>query len=141
MFIEGLYSYLSSYAGLKSILGTTRGDGTTGIFAQLAPATPTIPYIVYTQMSSHNVQSYAGAGRLTFARFRFSCYASGYLVAKQLAEQLRQSFATYTGTLTDGTILEDALLLLEVDDSEPAGAHGTIHAAHLDYEFNYVNES
>jgi hypothetical protein len=145
MFSEGLFSFLSTNAGIVAQLGSSRGDKTSGVFPSLAPDMPTFPYVVVTQISSDTVNSQQGMNRQTIARVRFSCFGSSYGQAKKLAEAIRQAFgvvSSYQGTLTDGTVLQSAIQIPpgEVDDQE-AAPHGTIFSSHLDFELAYQNKS
>lgn len=145
MFEEGLVSYMAGNGGIQAQLGTSRGDKTNGIFPQIAPDGPTYPYITYTQITDEPVESMLGMNRLTTSRYRFSCSAASYGSAKQLAEAVRQAFglaSQYQGTLSDGTILQNARQVLpgQVDDLETI-PHGRLFTTHLDFEFQYVNAS
>ncbi len=120
---QGLFTFLATNAGIKAQLGTNRADKGTGVWPMLAPDGATFPYMTITTISATNVESMQGMNRLTTARFRFSCYGDSYGQAKQLAEAVRQAFglvSSYQGTLTDGTVLENARQVEpgEVDDFE-----------------------
>jgi hypothetical protein len=145
MFGQGLFTYLSTNAGIKAQLGSPRADKETGVFPVLAPEGSTFPYITVTQISGVPVESMQAQNRLTTARIRFSCFGSSYGQAKTLAEAVRQAFGSssqFQVTLSDGTVLQNASPVppTEVDDVESAG-HGRIYSTHLDYEFMYTNVS
>lgn len=145
MFLEGLSNYLANNAGIKTQLGSSRGDKTNGVFPSLAPDGPTFPYVVYLQISGEPEESMQGVNRLTTSRVRLSCVGSSYGAAKRLAEAVRQAFglvSLYQGALSDGTILQNARQILpgEVDDTESV-PHGMIYSSHLDFEFMYTNQS
>ena len=145
MFQEGLFSFLTAQPTLTAILGTpeTRGDENAGVFPMLAIGEPTMPYIVFQRVSGDEADSYQGANKLQYARVRFTCYASSYDAPNgcvKLAEALKKVFATYTGTWTDGTVVQNVTKQMEADDSEPI-PHGTIYATHLDFAFSYLDNS
>lgn len=145
MINEGLFSFLATNAGIKAQLGSSRADLSTGVFPMLAPDGATFPYVTVTTISGVAAESMQGMNRLTTARFRMSCYGSSYGQAKKLAEAIRQAFglvSSYQGTLTDGTVLENARQVEpgEVDDLE-AMPHGMIYATHIDFELMYLNQS
>jgi hypothetical protein len=140
VFQTGLFDFLKNQSTLTAVLGTTRKDLSTGIWALLASNEPTLPYLTFRQMSNKQVMSMNGANRLQMASYRFSCYGSTYPSAQALAEALRLIFATYTGTWSDGTIIQNIQLENAADDSESV-PHGTIYAVHLDYEFCYLDMS
>lgn len=140
MFQQGLFNFLENQAALTTLLGTpaTRGDKTSGIFAMLAINEATMPYMAFQRISGMPITSLQGANRLQEARFRFSCYGANYPSAVGLAEQLKLVFATYQGTWSDGTIVQNAVVVMEADDTESI-PHGTIYAVHVDIEFMYVD--
>lgn len=142
MFQTGLFSFLESQPLLTALLGTptTRGDKSTGIFAMLANNEPTMPYMAFQRVSGAPVMSLQGANRMHIARFRFSCYGSSYPSAVNLAGALKFLFATFTGTWSDGTVVQHVGNVMEADDMESI-PHGTIYACHLDFEFCYVDNS
>jgi hypothetical protein len=57
-----------------------------------------------------------------------------------LANALKFVFATWTGTLPDGTPVQNVMLELEADDAASI-PNGTIFAVHLDYSFQYLDQS
>lgn len=145
MFQEGLMSLLAGNSGIQAQLGTSRSDKTNGVFPQLAPDSPTYPYIVYTEIANEPVEVQQGMNRLCSTRMRIQCTAASYGGAKKLAEAIRQLLsltAQYQGTLTDGTVLQNARQVPpgEVDDTEAVG-HGRIYHTHLEWEFWYTNNS
>lgn len=142
MFVEGLYLLLASNAGIIAVVGApgTRSDSRSGIFPNVAPDEPPMPYLVYVQASRATVLSYAGVNRLQQARFRFLCYASTYKVAKQLAQAVKLALDGFVGLLGDAgqTPLEQTIPSLEVDVPEPM-LHGTTYGIALDYDFHYID--
>jgi hypothetical protein len=140
MFQDGLESFLAAQSSLTALLGASRSDRTNGIFPMLALRQATLPYVVFQRVSGKPTYSYQGANRWQDARFRFSCYASSQRGAVLLAEAIKLVFATWTGTFPDGTPVQNVMLELEADDSESI-PNGTIYAVHLDYSFQYLDQS
>lgn len=140
MLTEGLATLIPGNAGVASSLGTptTRSDETTGFFPVIAVKEPTMPYIVYYQLSRRNVTSFAGVNPLQEARFRFSCYGSTYKQAKQLAEKLKLALDGFVGVLSEGTTVESTWPISEIDEAEP-DMRGTVWSTHLDYYFWFLD--
>lgn len=140
MFAEGLVAFLAADAGVVSVLGTpaARSDKNNGIYPNVAIKVPAMPYIVYLQISARPVISFAGPNRLTYARWRLSCYGASYASAKTLAEKVKRALNGFQGPWTDSspavTFVGSTWLLTEYDTSEPV-PHGTIWTVHVDFEF------
>lgn len=142
MFQEGLYAYLASQSTLTTVLGTSRSDGTTGIFPMQAVGNATLPYIVYQRVSGAPVYAYEGANKFTMSRFRISVYATTQKAAAQLAVVVKKLLKDFVGTFTDpdATVVQNTMLELEADDAESV-PHGTIFAVHQDYAFHYLDNA
>ena len=56
---------------------------------------------------------------------------------RTMAEALKIFFASYTGTLNDGTVVQNVMQEFEADDSEST-PQGTLFATHVDFAFMYV---
>ena len=141
MFQTGLFNLLKNTAALTALLGTSRKDLSTGIFAMLATNEALLPYLVYSRLSGAPAMTFAGATKLNEAKFRFSCYGSSQQSAANIAEQIKLLFASYLGsTLSDGTVVICAENVMEADASE-SSAHGTIYSVHLDFKFVYYDNS
>jgi hypothetical protein len=139
MFQDGLQSFLTAQPLITALLGTSRSDLTKGVFPMLAVRQATLPYLVYQRVGGKPAYSYQGANRWQDARFRFSCYAASQRGSVLLAEAIKLVFAMWTGTLPDGTPVQNVMLELEADDAESI-PNGTIFAVHLDYSFQYLDQ-
>ncbi len=107
---EGLYSYLSGYAGLTALVGTR-------IYPLVMPQNVTMPAIRYQRISSSRIYSHDGPNKLTHPRFQFSCFAESYATAKAVANQVRFALAGYQGTMggAGGVTVQFAIVDDEVD--------------------------
>lgn len=101
MFEEGLEKYLASQSKVNMILGTSRGDGTTGVFALEAVKQPTYPYIIYEQVGSETFETLQGVNALCGATYRIKCYAADYPTAARLAHAVLMVLNSFTGTFGD----------------------------------------
>jgi len=140
MLVEGLVTYLAADTGVKAQLGTpsTRVDKTNGIFPVLAPDGAAIPYLVLSQVSGEASQTFEGAVTPT-ARWRFSACGSTYRAAKLLAEALKAAMLPCLGAMPTGNVyVQNAALLMEADDSEAIGSHGTLWCTHVDFEIMFA---
>lgn len=137
MFQDGLYHLLSTTAEINTILGTSRSDKTTGVYPMLAVGQPILPYVTYQRMSGVPVHTYQGANKFITSRWRFSCYGSTQRNAWLLGNAIKDFFADFTGTLNEGTRVENVMQEFEADDSE-SRPEGTLFATHVDFMFMYV---
>lgn len=136
MFQQGLYNLLTNNAPLQALLNVPRGDKSKGIFAMVATTAPTMPYITYQRVSGVPEHTYDGEELLYTARFRFSCYGSDQKAAVLVANALKAVFKSFTGALSDGSTLQQAMQEFEADDAE-GGTNNTIFATHVDFTFIY----
>lgn len=137
MFVDGLYNLLVGTSSITSLLGTSRKDGTSGIFPSIAPEEVTMPYLVYTEVHREVVLVYAGVNAFQTIRMQFSAYGSVYRQAHLLANAVKALVESFTGQLSEGTLIEQVLPQLEMDQPEPI-YKGTKYAVILDYSFNIV---
>jgi len=140
MFQEGLFAFLKNQASITAVLGASRSDNTTGIFPVIAPPETLLPFLVYSRISGYQPSTLGGGNQFQMARFRFSCYGASQKQATQLAKALKDLFAGWTGTFTDGTVVQNVIYEFEMDDTETV-PHGTIFAEHVDYSFSFVEPS
>jgi hypothetical protein len=138
MFSDGLYNFISTDPGVQAVVGTSRGDKTTGVFYMLGVKEPTLPYLTYQRVSGGPVLSLSGANAMHEARVRISCYGASQRSAAALAEVLKKLFATWTGTFNEGTVVMNVSNVMEADDMEPI-PNGTIYSTHLDFMFQYLD--
>lgn len=141
MLVEGLQTYLAANAGVQSVLGTptTRSDGTTGIYPVLAVGQPTMPYLVYQQVSgAADVIQMQGTDNLQHARWRFSCYGSTYKQAKTLAKYTKLALLSLDGVIAGEVQVCGSWSVMEADDAEPI-PHGTIYATHIDFMLIFLD--
>ena len=93
---EALVTYLTGYAGLTALIGTR-------VHPLRLPETPTYGAVTYQRISAPRIQSHTGSSALAFPRFQFDCYATTYLGAKRVAEQLRLALDGFKGTMGGAT--------------------------------------
>ncbi len=77
-----IFSKLTSVAGLTDLVKTR-------IFPLLAPQDITKPFVTFQRISSGRVKNLQGASFTAQTRFQIDCYATSYISARQIAEQLR----------------------------------------------------
>lgn len=142
MLVDALELVLSSNAPLQTLLGspTSRTDSTTGIYPMLAIGQPTMPYVVFQQVTGDPLQeSMQGTGRLHTGRWRFSCYGTTYRNAKLVAQALREAMISFFGYYAVQQVsIEGCWWKMEADDTEPL-PKGTLYATHVDFEINYLD--
>ena len=98
-----VYKYLSQYAGLTALVGDR-------IYPMILPQDAVLPAVTCEKISGQRINTKFGPAGLVRARIQVSCWAKGYLVAKQVAEQVRLALAGFPG----GTVyLENEVDLYE----------------------------
>jgi len=137
MFTDGLSSLLSGDPGIAAIVGTSRKDGTNGVFPNVAPDEVLIPYIVYTQTARGVILSFDGVNQLQSLRFQIACYGTPYRAVKNLAQAVKKVLDGYTGQLTDGSIIDNVIPNAEHDEMEPI-FKATMYGVILDYSFSVI---
>lgn len=111
---EGIYSYLTTYAGLVSLIGTR-------VYAFRIPQEATLPCMTYQRISTPRRLTHdtSGAGNdLSYPRFQFDCWATTYASAKAIADQLHAALNGRKGT-TGGVMVRGALIADERPSYEP----------------------
>jgi hypothetical protein len=123
MFEQGLFSLLSNDVGIKAALGGSpfgRTDGAAGVFPMQLPEASTLPAIVYSVLSSYRVTSMQGTNRTEKRRLQVDCYGHHYEDAKLLMQPIKDCLLSFRGPLADGTYMQGAFLIGELDAFEDA---------------------
>jgi len=86
---------------LKELLADS---GTTSLIGERlyyvkAPQDVAKPYVVFFKASGPREYSHDGASELARPRFQFSCFATTYYQAKQIAEAIRVAIEAFSGTM------------------------------------------
>jgi hypothetical protein len=141
MLEEGIEILLTKDSGVSALLGTNRGDGTNGLFANISVKQPTYPYIVYEKLSAESNETLEGLNKFQIARFRFKCYAADYPTAVKLAHKVRLALGGFAGTLqdSDATPLGNANPIFEADLPPEAALRATTWGRVIDFEFCFAD--
>lgn len=112
---EGLFAYLSTYAGLASLISTR-------VYPLVIPQGATLPCLTYQRISTTRAGSHDSSGignELTSSRFQFDVWANTALSAKAISDQVRAALHGKKGTMSSVTIQaglsEDEQALFEPD--------------------------
>lgn len=95
---EGLYSYLSAYAGLTALISTR-------VYPFKIPQTATLPCMTYQRVSTprfHVMDTSGSGGDLAFPRIQFDVWAETYTAAKAITDQLRAALNGKRGSIGSG---------------------------------------
>ncbi len=128
MLSDGIYTLLTTSSAVLAQIGTPAqrlarsngADQSTGVFPLLAPEAAISPYVIFSQVSGADAESFDGANALNHARYEFSCYAQTYEASKQLARAGKTALLGLQQSFSDGTELSDAQLVSEQDLFEDA---------------------
>jgi hypothetical protein len=96
----GLFSLLSTTSAITTLCGTR-------IYPAVLPTDPTYPCVLYKLISAKPSPTLSTSG---FQRWRveFDCFGQTYASAVAVRSAIRSTLEGYRGTLTDGTLLQDA---------------------------------
>jgi hypothetical protein len=109
---EGLYTYLSTFAGLTALVSTR-------VYAFKLPQGATLPAVTFQRISSARSLTHdtSGAGNdLARPRFQIDAWATTYSSAKAISDQIRAALNGKRGTIATGVSINAAL----VEDERPA---------------------
>jgi hypothetical protein len=111
---EGLYTYLTTYAGLVSLISTR-------VYIQAMPQGVTLPCMTFQRVSTPRSHTHdtGGAGNdLASPRFQFDAWATTQKSAKAIADQIRAALNGKKGTIATGVSINAALVNDEVPSYE-----------------------
>lgn len=114
---EGLYTYLTTFAGLTALISTR-------VYAFRIPQGGTLPCVTYQRISTPRELSHDSAGignELAHPRFQFDAWATTYASAKAISDQLRSALNGHkstTGSVTvNGILVQDERTSFEPETS------------------------
>ena len=111
MFEADLVTLLKNNPALSAKVGTR-------IYPLVMPTQPTFPCIVYQVVASTRTYSHSGFSHLFQPRIQFSCWATTYAEAKDVASKLKAALEGFRG-ISGGTTLQGAFVATDIDDYEP----------------------
>jgi hypothetical protein len=109
---EGLYTYLSTFAGLTALVSTR-------VYAFKLPQGATLPAVTFQRISTPRSLTHdtSGVGNdLARPRFQFDAWATTYSSAKAISDQIRAALNGKKGTIATGVTINAAM----VEDERPA---------------------
>ncbi len=104
-----LYSYLSTYAGLVSLVSTR-------IYPIDIPQDKTYPCVAYEMASSPRVHAMGSDPGLKYPRYNFYCWGSTPASARAVAAQVIAALQDFTGTM--GTVSVQRIFLEDEYDGD-----------------------
>jgi hypothetical protein len=116
---EALYTLIQSEASITALVGTR-------VYPIRMAQNPTYPTLVYSLVSTRNLELLSGDGGMYWPRYQIDSYARTYRAAKRLARTVRLALTGYSGTVGSIDICRIGLSN-EVDDFEPVA--GIYHVA------------
>lgn len=99
----------------KAMRARLVGDSTlTGLIAQRiypgkAPQDPTLPYVVYSRISTTRTSTLGGPTRVAEARMQLDIIATSQASAEQVANAVRNRLDGYTGTSASVVVLSSVV--------------------------------
>ncbi len=112
---SALYDRLAAAAGLTALVSTR-------IYPLQAPQGETAPYVVWQRIGGRRIGHLAGASGVALATFQVACYATTFLAARAVADQVRYALNGFNGTQTGQVVRVISIVTDrdEIDFSEPA---------------------
>jgi hypothetical protein len=140
MIEQGLYQLITSDAGVKAAVGTD-ANGTTRAFWILAPQGATVPFLVFSRVSTGDNYDTSGPIGLRDGLFQVVCYSTTYYGSRKVAEVVRKFLENYSGTLpdTDATVVSQVFIEKDFDDRYEEGFKGFIYGAYLQFRVWYYD--
>jgi Protein of unknown function (DUF3168) len=121
---DGLYAVLASAGAVIDIVGTpqtrTEQMKTTGIFKVQMPEGAAMPAVVFSQIAGESLMTMDGPDPLRFVRYQFNCYGKSPADAAALQRAVRRTLENFTGTMADGSQVDDMECVLEMETFEDA---------------------
>ena len=127
MLAEDVYARLTGHAGLGALVSDR-------IYPEHLPQNPTYPAVTYFQVGGPRDHSLAGSSGLAVTQWQVDAWATSYLGAKAVAEQIRVALDSYR-TATMRAFLENVVDLPE--PTENTSAQVVRHVA-LEFEVWYT---
>lgn len=116
---EGLFSYLSTYAGLTALISAR-------VYPFRIPQEQAVslPCMTYQRISTprHQTHDTSGASDLASPRFQFDAWAETYASAKAITDQIRAALNGKNGTIGSGgsaVTIQAALVQEETPELDP----------------------
>ena len=112
---EGLYTYLSTYAGLVSLVSTR-------VYPFNVPEGVTLPCVVFYRIDTPRELTHDTSGlgsTLSHPRFQIDAWATTLSSVKAIGEQIRAALSGKTGTLASGVTINASLIDGERPSYEP----------------------
>lgn len=103
MIEAGLFHLLSTAPSVSALCGTR-------IYPDVRPTDPTYPLIEYKEIGGRGSPTWDTSG-MQRDRFQFDCFGKTKADAAALRDALRKTLNGYNGLLSDGTILQNAILI------------------------------
>lgn len=91
---------------------------TTRIYDNRAPQSPSLPYIVLTEISATRYPTCKAAGGIAQKRLQVDCYAASTTAMRTLSELIRTALDGYAGT-SGATVIRACHLDGETEQYEP----------------------
>lgn len=120
-----IYTRLTTYAGLSALTALR-------IYPDVAPHTPTTPFITYGEVSSEHHSAMGIDSQVVTSRYQFDVWADSDASRIAVTEQLRKALQRWRNT--SGTVVQATFYLNDVDIYEPDTEY---FRKSVDFEINY----
>ena len=130
-FNTALYTYLSTYSGLSTIIGTR-------IYPDTLPQNVTYPAATYQYVDEDEIDTFEQPNTLISPTYQFDSYATTRAVADSIADQLRLAFKNYSGVMGGtGGVTVSGVELISRNTSTETDRNETIYRTIIEFKIYY----
>ena len=134
---QGLFQLLQSNATIGTLINTAQGKG---VYWILIPKGATVPALVITKIATDDTVSTSKTFLTRGALFQIDCYGTSYYQSKNVATAVRGVLNNYTGTLTEGTVVQGITIEKDWDmPFEESSALGFVYRNMLQFRVWYLD--
>lgn len=140
MIEQGLFTLITQAPTVAAAVGAD-SNGIARAWWVLAPKGATLPFLIFSRVSTTNTNAMSGPMGLREGLFQVVCYSTTYYGSRSVAKAVRKFLGSYKGTLpdTDATVVQGVLIERDWDDRYEEGAKSFIYGAYLQFRIFYYD--
>lgn len=130
-FDDALFSYLSTYSGLTSIINKK-------IYPIIIPQKVVLPAITFIKISENQMMSATeGNYGMVNPTYQITCHAKTHSQCRSIATQVKSALTNYSGTMGDTTV--QGCFFVNEFESHDNDIDNESYSIAIDFEFYYTN--
>jgi hypothetical protein len=145
--LSGFYELLLATPAIASLLAPVQSNTPyTGVYFSLAAKGAPLPYVVIHTLNAPPAEkTQDGSSALIDGEFQFDSYADadsgGQLATRKISQALRDLLKDWSGPLPDGTNIQFAEIILDLDDPYEVGGRGYLNRSVLRLKTQHTEPS